>query len=63
MTVCDSCKELCEGLGPYCIICRDEIEMIERGINRQCQDCGGFEFDDGTCELCYCDQNDDENQR
>ncbi|MDX9730217.1 MAG: hypothetical protein RBT63_00465 [Bdellovibrionales bacterium] len=31
-------------------------------VNRQCQICGGYELNDGTSELCYCDvdENDDE---
>jgi len=28
MTVCKACKELCEGLGPFCYECRDEIDSI-----------------------------------
>lgn len=55
MTVCESCKQLTDGLGPYCMDCKREIETLERGVNRRCQDCGGYEFDDGTCDLCYCD--------
>lgn len=23
-------------------------------INRQCPECGGYEMDDGTSDLCYC---------
>lgn len=55
MTVCMHCKQLTDGLGPLCISCRTDVETLERGINRQCQQCGGYEYDDGTCELCYCD--------
>lgn len=54
MTVCDICQHLTEGLGPYCMDCKREIEQLEIGVNPQCQKCGGYEYDDGTCELCYC---------
>jgi predicted amidophosphoribosyltransferase len=26
MTICDCCKQLCDGLGPYCPECEEEIE-------------------------------------
>lgn len=29
-------------------------------MNRQCQECGGYELDDGTSELCYCSEEEDE---
>lgn len=57
MTVCNHCKELTDGLGPLCMNCRHDVECLERGINRQCQQCGGYEFDDGTCDLCYCEED------
>jgi len=61
MTVCESCKDLTDGLGPYCMDCRREIESYV--INRQCQHCGGYEFDDGVSDLCYCfDEEEDENE-
>lgn len=25
-------------------------------MNRQCQECGGYELDDGTSELCDCEE-------
>jgi hypothetical protein len=28
MTVCEACRLLCDGLGPYCFDCREEIEVI-----------------------------------
>jgi hypothetical protein len=33
MTVCDSCLQLCEGLGPICYTCEEEIEeMLEKEV-------------------------------
>lgn len=29
MIVCEACKQLCDGLGPYCWDCREEIEELE----------------------------------
>lgn len=29
MTVCEACEQLCDGLGPYCLECREEIEKFE----------------------------------
>ena len=26
MTVCEMCKELCDGLGPYCADCKRDFE-------------------------------------
>ena len=36
MTVCDSCMQLCDGLGPYCDECRTEHEgmLIEIRLER-----------------------------
>ena len=59
MTVCESCKDLTDGLGPYCMDCEKEVRELAYGINRQCEDCGGYEMDDGTCDLCYCYDVDD----
>lgn len=30
--------------------------LREDVINRECQQCGGYELDDGTSEICYCDE-------
>lgn len=61
MTVCESCKQLTEGLGKYCMSCKEELEKMVAiyGPNRQCQECGGYEYDDGTCDLCYCYDEED----
>lgn len=31
-------------------------------MNRQCEECGGYELDDGTCEVCGCDFEDESEQ-
>lgn len=32
-----------------------DVSDEEPTINRQCPECGGYELDDGTCDICYCD--------
>jgi hypothetical protein len=58
MTVCESCHQLCNGLGPYCMDCERDFEEYE---NDECKRCGGsgeIEWDDGVCSIeqmieCY----------
>lgn len=28
-------------------------------INRQCEECGGYELDNGVDDLCYCEEEDE----
>ena len=53
MTVCDVCKQLFDGINDLCPDCQD---VTDEYLNRECQQCGGYELDDGTSEICYCDE-------
>ena len=54
MTVCEICGELADSLSRLCELCEEDFEGHHPQINRECQECGGYEMDDGTSDLCYC---------
>lgn len=51
MHKCSCCDEMIS-FGDMCLDCKS--------INRECSVSGGFELDDGTCDLCYCEVEDED---
>ena len=53
MTVCDICEQLFDGINDLCPDCQYQTDEY---LNRECQQCGGYELDDEINEICYCNE-------